>query len=345
MRIVIFKLNAFGDNVVFVPAVQALRTRFPNWEITLITTPNEAELYHGPLAPQRILVSTKQGFNKSHHRPWVLASWIWRIRSIVPDGCLLPFDQGSAAHLVAKLSGAKTRIGGNISHIKVRNSLTEVVAYPEDARPVTWNWRVAGALARSFAPGADWPETPPPPDLTHLYDARVLAPKGAKRVVVHAGASRSLNRWSHERFSSVAAALARDFEVIWVVHGEATLPVPIGAVAAEVKSVRELAGLISGSSLFLGNNSGPMHLANALGCPGVAVSGPSAFGWDPYWYADRWAVLRHPNLYCAPCGKPDSQVPGCANKDSPMACLDYWTPERVEAACRSMLAKHFERIQ
>jgi hypothetical protein len=82
-----------------------------------------------------------------------------------------------------------------------------------------------------------------------------------------------------------------------------------------------------------------MHLANALGCPGVAVTGPSARGWDPYWHRGRWTVLRHPDLYCAPCERIERELSGCANAESPMACLKYWTPATVEAACRERLAR------
>jgi heptosyltransferase-2 len=338
MKVVIFKLNAFGDNVVFVSAVQALRSRCPDWHITLITTPNEAELYQGRLAPQEILTSPKHDFNKSHHRPWVLASWIWRVRRRRPDGCLLAFDQGSAAHLIAKLSGARMRIGGNVAHIRVRDSLTLEVPYPEDARPVTWNWRMARALAGALGSDAGWPDEPPPPDLSHLPHG-VRPADGRRRVVVHSGASRSLNRWSGERFASVAAALARDYEVVWIIHGEATGPAPAGTKGVAVRSIGEFAHWVGGADLFLGNNSGPMHLANAIGCPGVAVSGPSAAGWDPFWFRERWSVLRHPDLYCAPCGKPNEQVPGCANLASPMACLEYWTTQKVEAACRLRLER------
>ena len=337
MKVVIFKLNAFGDNVVFVSAVQALRARCPDWHLTVITTPNEAELYGGPLAPQEILVSTKRAFNKSHRRPWVLGSWIWRIRRRRPDACLLAFDQGSAAHLIASLSGARVRIGGNVGHIRVGNRLTEEISLPEDARPVTWNWRMARALARAFGRDGGWPDEPPAPDLRHLLPNGARPPGSRRRVVVHSGASRAFNQWPPHHFASVAASLAGDFEVVWISHANTTGPAPGGAIRAAVNSIGELAGWLAGADLFLGNNSGPMHLANALGCPGVAVCGPSSIGWDPYWHRERWTVLRHPNLYCAPCEKLIAEVPGCANVASPMACFDYWTEEKVEAACRSRL--------
>jgi ADP-heptose:LPS heptosyltransferase len=337
VRVVIFKLNHMGDNVVFVPVVQELRRTFPDWDITLLTTPGEAELYGGPLGPREVLASPKRAFDASHRRPWVLASWIWRIRQRHPDACLIAFDQGSAAHLVAKLSGARIRIGGNNAHLRISDALTEEVALPEDGRPVTWNWRMALALARSFGREAGWPGEPPPPDLRHLLPRGAKPASDRRRVVVHAGASKYLNQWSTGNFASVAASLSREHEVVWIEHGGTTGASPRGTRAAPVRSLGELAEWLASADLFLGNNSGPMHLANALGCPGVAVTGPSALGWDPYWHRERWTVLRHPNLRCAPCEVPSRELEGCINAESPMACLKYWTVEMVEAACRSRL--------
>jgi ADP-heptose:LPS heptosyltransferase len=338
MRAVLFKVNQLGDNVAFVSAAQALRRSFPDWQLTVVTTPGSVELYQGPLGPQEILTSPKARFDKSHRRPWELALWMWRIRRRRPDACLVSFDQGSAAHLIARSSGAAIRVGGNIGQIRVKRSLTREIPIPGDGCPVTWNWRMAGALARSVDGNAAWPDAPQIPDLGHLLP-RGPRPAGARRrVVVHSGASRPLNQWAPERFASVAKALANEFEVIWIRHGENMAPAPPGTTDAPVGTLAEFAGWAAGADLFLGNNSGPMHLANALGCPGVAVTGPSAPGWDPFWNRERWSALRHPDLACAPCERISVALAGCANLESPMACLKFWTEDKVEAACRSRLS-------
>ena len=282
----------------------------------------------------------KHAFDKSYFRPWVLALWILRVWGRHPDACLISFDQGTVAHLVAKLSRASARIGGNLEHIRVSGSVTEEVQIPGDGCPATWNWDMARSLARLFAADEGWPQTPPPPDLRHLLTMAAKPNRGRKRVVVHAGASRPINQWSPKSFALVAGSLAKDFDVIWIEHGGTTGSAPDGTTSHPVKSLSELANLLSNADLFLGNNSGPMHVANALGCAGVVVTGPTALGWDPYWHRERWTVLRHPNLYCAPCERPNKELAGCVNMESPMACLSYWTREMVEAACRERLAVH-----
>ena len=45
MKLLVFKLNHLGDNVVLLPGLQALRARFPDWQLTIITTPELRALY------------------------------------------------------------------------------------------------------------------------------------------------------------------------------------------------------------------------------------------------------------------------------------------------------------
>lgn len=337
MKVVIFKLNSLGDNVVFVPVVQALRKNISDLELTLVTTPKESELYEGALGPQIKIICPKAKFNKAYRKPWELARWIWKIRSIKPDACIVAFDQSNVAHLVAKYSGAKIRIGGNLERIHIKGSLTTNVPIPADLRPLTWNWNMGGALAKALHREADWPNAPLLPNLLHLLPNGPQKAGDRLRIVVHPGTGQLLNQWPMERFASLAASLSRDFEVIWIVHGKLASKGPDGTFVASVDSLSELAQWLASADLFVGNNSGPMHLANALGCAGVAVTGPPTTGWDPFWNSEEWTVLRHPNLACAPCGKTSVALLTCINLANPMECLQYWTSEKVEAACRARL--------
>ena len=337
MKVVVFKLNHLGDNVVFVPALQALRRRCPELKITLLTTPEAAALYGGPLGPHEVVVVPKRSFDRSHLRPWLLTLWMWRIRRMHPEACLVSFDQGTVAHAVAKFTGARIRIGAKLGHIRIRRSLTAEIPLPRDSSPVTWNWKMAEALAQSLCRDEAWPVLVPPPNLRHLRAAEPKPAGGRRRIVVHSGARGRLNQWPLASFASVARTLSTDFDVDWIEHGATTGPAPAGTHSVPVDSLNDFAARLSGADLFLGNNSGPMHLANALGCPGVAVTGPSAMGWNPYWHRERWTVLRHPNLYCAPCEVLNRELRGCANLENPMACLKYWMAEMVADACRSRL--------
>jgi ADP-heptose:LPS heptosyltransferase len=336
MNVVVFKVNHLGDNVVFLPALQALRSCFPEWNLTILTTPQERVLYENLPPPAEILAVDKTEFDGSWKRPWTLAAWLGRVRSRRPDACLVSFDQANVAHLLARHSGAALRVGGNVAHVRVRHSLTQDVPMPASGWVAEWNWAMAGVMARAH--GRELPATPPPPDLSHLILV-APPPRRQPRVVIHAGSSGELTRWPAERFAAVAAGLARDHEVTWVDRPETSGAVlPAGVARITPKSLAALVTLLAGADFFLGNNSGPLHLANALGLRGVVVTGSTARGWDPYWFRERWTVLRQPALACQPCEQVTRVPRTCANRAAPLACLGGWSAPAVEAACRETLA-------
>jgi len=338
MNLFVFKLNHLGDNIVFLPGLQALRARFPDWFFTIVTTPAEKVLYEKLTPAEEMLTCTVPRFNRCWKRPWELAAWYSRVRARQPDVCLVSFDQGNVAHFLARRSGAKVRVGGKLPQIRLRDTLTHEVPMPKSGWVAEWNWEIARTIAR-VAGKVELPAKPPRPDLSHLFTA-VPAPAARSRIVVHAGASGEFTRWPMDRFAAVAGRLARDHEVVWVDRPEtAGAKVPKGVHRVAPQSLRAFALLLASADLFLGNNSGPMHLANALGRRGVVVTGSTARGWDPYWHRDRWTVLRHPSLPCQPCERPDKVPTVCANTAAPFACLQYWTADAVEAACRETLAR------
>ncbi len=337
MRFLVFKLNHLGDNVVFLTGVQYLRKYFPDWKITVVTTPDEKVLYESLAPAAEFLTCPRKQFNSAWRRPWELAAWWARLRKRGPDACLVSFDQGSVAHLLAKHTGATLRVGGANVAARARDALTHKVALPASGWVAEWNWEIVRTLAKE-AGGIVLRPQPPPPDLRHLL-VKQAKPSSRPLIVVHAGASSGFTRWPMDRFAVVAARLAKDHDVVWIDRPETTAVDLAPTVKRfKSKSLQSFISLLSGADLFLGNNSGPMHLANAMGRRGVVVTGSTAKGWDPYWYRERWIVLRHPSLPCQPCEKLNQVTSTCTNTAAPFACLKFWSAEDVEAACRSVLA-------
>jgi len=336
MRIVIFKVNHLGDNVVFLPVVQTLRRQFPAWRLTVITAEPERPLYAADLPPDRIWTAPDRvHFNHSWRRPWRFLRWLTRLRAERPDACLLSYDQSNTAHLLAKWSGAPHRIGATLSYLRVRGSLSRAVNQTPAQKIADWNWAMARALVADLGAG-DLPATPPGPDLRHLAPGPIPA-RGP--VVIHAGARSAIRRWGVERMTAVAGRLMGDGRpVVWIDRPEAPLAnIPPGMVVRRCDSLADLARTLAGASLLLCNNSGPMHIANALGTPLVVISGPSSRDWDPYWHPDRTTVLRHVQLPCIACEDSNLGTDVCANTATPLACLDHWSVDAVTAACRRQL--------
>jgi len=336
MRVVIFKVNHLGDNVVFLPIVQTLRRRFPDWRVTVITAEPERSLYTADLPPERIWTAPDRvHFNHSWRRPWRFARWLARLRAERPDACLLSYDQSNTAHLLAKWSGARHRIGATLPYLRVSNSLSRVVNQTPAQKIADWNWAMARALVADLAAG-DFPSTPPVPDIRHLVSGPIMQ-RGP--VVIHAGARSTIRRWGAARMTQVAERLVADGrQLVWIERPDAPLEkIPPGVIVRRCDTLADLAQTLAGASLLLCNNSGPMHLANALGTPLVVISGPSSRDWDPYWQPDRTTVLRHVQLPCIACEDSNLGTDVCANTAAPRACLDYWSVDAVTAACRQQL--------
>lgn len=341
MHLLILKVNHLGDNVVFLPVVQTLRRLYPDWRLTVVTAPQVAALYQADVAESDLLLTKPDRFKTAWKRPWELAGWAARLKARRFNAALVSYDQGSVAHWLAKFTGATIRVGAAGLKIRLRDTLTQEVALAPDWSMAQWNWETARALVARLDPANRWPTEPPAPKLDHLVSDIRPVPG---RIVIHAGSKQAHTRWPLERFVALADRLSRQSEVIWIDTPETRgASLSSGIARHETRTLAELVREIAGARLFVGNNSGPMHLASGLGTPGVVISGPSAYAWDPAWHASRFQILRTPGLACLPCEQGPFSPGRCINAAEPMACMQRWSAEAVEAACRAALARPAEK--
>ncbi len=165
-------------------------------------------------------------------------------------------------------------------------------------------------------------------------------------VLVAPGASCAARRYDPERYGAAVSLLARRVGLPLVLVGhprEAASIERIKAVSrtrravtlARDTSFAELAALVSRARLVLANNSGPMHLADAVRCPMVILYSGSELEaqWQPRTAPAR--LLRRPTP-CEPCYRFE-----CPYQ---MQCLDI-TPHEVVEACEEMLARTAHRVR
>ena len=156
--------------------------------------------------------------------------------------------------------------------------------------------------------------------------------------VIHPAALMDTKRWPLERFTALAAWLRQQHLRIVVTSGpgeealahQLQQSVPDSVVLTGL-SIPELAELIRGARLYIGNDSGPMHLATAVGTPTVAIWGSSSsVRWHPWGVEHR--VVQNP-FTCNPC-------PGyhCLVAPTPL-CIESVTVEQVQSAVIELTRK------
>jgi len=265
-RIVIRATNWVGDAVMSLPALEAVRHRFPKAHIAVVAKPWVAGLYAGEhFADEVILYGGGSRFQLAR-----------TLRAGHFD-CAILLQNAFDAALVAWLAGIPNRIGYNRDGRGLL--LTRAVPVPKLGEiPRHQRFYYLELLRR-----AGLIERLPECDAIRLHSPAATA---RRRVIgVSPGAAfGSAKRWLPERFAEAAGALAAQRGASIALFGSSTERALCAEVAAMLNghSVINYAGetslaqfieLAAGCELFLTNDSGAMHIASALGVPTVAIFG------------------------------------------------------------------------
>ena len=159
------------------------------------------------------------------------------------------------------------------------------------------------------------------------------------RIAIGAGASYgSAKCWPPDRFAELANRLQTQTQADVILFGTSGEAAVSAAIAAGMKhppidftgktAIHDLPALLSQCHLFIGNDSGAMHVAAAVGLPVVAVFGPTdPFGTAPV--TPRCSIVQE-KTYCSPCF-----LRRCPTDHR---CMTRVTPEAVEAAARQWIS-------
>ncbi|MGE5179048.1 MAG: glycosyltransferase family 9 protein [Bacteroidota bacterium] len=264
--------NQLGDLLLNVPAIRAVRDRYPDARLTLVVGPQNAPAVLGQPWADEIRVLPSRG-------TWGAVRAALRLEPI-PDLSIYftTVSYSVSGALLAARAAARERIGFDPAHYGRRDwaALTRAVPYPSGAVHQT---EVSLALAR--AAGAA--EAPPPPH--YIPDVGLLSRAPGDVAYLHPGAGKLHNRWPVERFAEVAAALIGRGLDVQALEGPqdmgtvAALSARLGRTVPAVRgeSIPKLAARFRRAALYVGNDTGPLHLAGAVGCPTVGI-----YGWtDP----------------------------------------------------------------
>ena len=349
-RILAVKLDHIGDFIAALPALRRLRELFPGAELYLLAAPASAALaaampvlsgiiefeYFFPRSdlPARELSPTEIAALRVRLAPYQFDLAI-DLRKAPETRWLLPltgatwlagYDRdGHFPWLDIVLEWELDPVH-KAKHSSISDDLLRLVdAVAIAARP---NQQVLPRPDPSNAPGAV---------------KEIGATSDRHLICVHPGVGSRTRQWPVEYFAALIDMLVATHDADIVLIGAGDEAEIAEAVMAKVQrqealqslvgklSLRELPALLGRAALFIGNNSGPHHLAAALGVPTVGIHSGAvdAREWGPQ---GPHAVAIRRNMSCSPC-----YLAHAADCPRALACLTELRPEEVYEVCRRLL--------
>jgi heptosyltransferase-1 len=313
-RILVVRLSAMGDIIHGMPAIAALRRARPDLKIGWLIEERWAELLcsreterlasRSPLQP---LADWVHVANFSAWRRALASGQTWdEVRSYLHEVRAMKYElaldlQGSIrSALAARASSATIRVGSSQPREAPASMLYTRAVEPAGVHVVEQALSLASAIADQ---PLEYVEPPFPLDPEHESWATDFMAKidGKPLAILNAGAGWGAKCWPAESFGKVARELAKRRLSVAVNHGpgEEKLAEAVhessGGVAIRLRcSVGELIALTRRAALFIGGDTGPMHLAAALRVPVVALFGPTRPERNGP-FGTRCVVLRSPD--------------------------------------------------
>ena len=341
MKMLIRATNWVGDAIMALPALRAVRSRFPGAEIAILARPYVGDIYRDQNICNQLIAYDSQAKHSGFLGRERLAA---ELRAQKFDLALLLQNAFDAAWLVW------------------RAGIPERVGYARDARSFLLTKPISVPKAREIPPHekfyylellrrAGWIDSLPDDSFITLNVSEssrrraeeFLAQSGVRanslRIAIGAGASYgSAKCWPSSSFAELANRLQSESDADVILFGTAAEAAVTRAISSELRrppidltektSIADLPALLSQFHLFIGNDSGAMHVAAGVGLPVVAVFGPT----DPHGTAPgtpRCTIVQK-KPYCSPCF-----LRHCPTDHR---CMRAIAPEMVHAAARPWLS-------
>jgi ADP-heptose:LPS heptosyltransferase len=269
-KLLVIELWGMGDLAIATPFLQAASEHF---EVTLLAKPYAQDFQSRFWKNVRVIpfIAPWTAFEGKYQ----LLTWPWRnllrLRRQLRDE---HFDFGLSArwdprdHLMLKLAGARERLG--FPRVRSQMFLTRPLTRPAPSAHRYENWRVMASALGFTLPARN--------------RLKVPAAKVGGQILIHTGAGQSVRVWPLERFREISRRLRRqgwEVQIVcdadqrkwWLEAGEKNVATPL--------TLDELFSELDRAGVFLGNDSGPGHLAACCGIPTFTLFGPQL----PEWFA------------------------------------------------------------
>lgn len=353
-KVLVRGVNWLGDAIMTTPALQRLREAHPEWHITLLTPEKLADLWQGQPFLDRVLTFSK-------------ADTAWKVgrrlhREQFTAAVAFPNSFRSALELF--LARIPTRVGVARGG---RNFLLNTVLAPRPEAVRMRKRSAAEVRVLTARPAASGPAISPAAHHVHDYLHLTAALDASRepvppRIFITDAETKQISeqlgltdarpwfglnpgaeygpakRWPAERFAETAQALQKEMNCRWAIFGGAADVATAEAIAARLPgalnlagktTLRQLTAALKTCRIVITNDTGPMHLASAVGTPVVVPFGSTSPELTGPIFSPSAQVVRNPPP-CAPCFRRECPID--------LRCLNGIDTRLVIDAARRALA-------
>ena len=329
----IIRLSAIGDVLSTLPAVNAWRKHCPETRFTWLVEPAAASVLEGHVALDRVLVFDRGLFSGFLHSPKRLGSALASLFALLRELRSENFDLVVDFHgifksgLFAWLSGVSDRVGFARPDAKEGSHRFYTRHFRPSSPELNRVVRAFGLVDFLGVP-VEGPVTYQLPVTAAHHQRANASLAGFEKlegdgpiIALHPGSSKktAYKRWHQNGYIGLINALVEKIgarviltwgpgerETVELIAGHLQVPV---VVAKKTSSLLDLAAIFKACDLYVGGDTGPMHLAVAMGTPVVAIFGPTHPQVNAP-YGAPYSIVRHP-LPCSPCRKRSCKIQLC----------------------------------
>ncbi len=339
-RILIVRMDRIGDVLLSTPAIKAVRDSYPDSYIAFMVRPYAREIVEGNSYLNEVIVYDKDFAQRGLFDN---IRFIKMLRRKHFDLAII-LHPTTRTHLLVFLAGIPVRVGYDfkwgflltrkVPHTK-QFGLKHEIDYSLDLLKYAGIEAAGKTLYMPIKEDAE-------KNIASIFSDNKIN-NGDTVIVINPGASCPSKRWSAERFAKVAKRLTEKYSAKIILISDPKDKVFCDKITsildgkclnlAGKTSVGDVASILKRAKLFISNDSGPVHIACAVGTPVIAIFGRSDRGLSP----KRWGptgrrdIILHKDVGCATCL--------AHNCKTGFRCLDAVTADEVIAAADELLAR------
>ncbi|MEO0562307.1 MAG: glycosyltransferase family 9 protein [Chloroflexota bacterium] len=316
-RILLIRPDHLGDVLLTTPAIQAIREAYPNTEIHALVGPWSAGVLENVDLLDLVLTVQFPGFTRGKNKNWrspyrYAIQTARRLRRIGYRRAVIFRPDHWWGAWLARMTGIPERIGYNNPDTEL--FLTHVIEHQHE-HATKQSLRLASALIGADIVDQDAAYKLPINAIDEAFVSGYLGEWGldpqTELFCIHPGSGSPIKQWDTEKWAQTADILTEQLDAQVVFTGSDSELAMIREINSQMNqnatimagdtTVGQLAALYARAQVVLGPDSGPLHVAAAVGTPSVTLFGPA----DPVefgpWGDTQKHVILTTDIACRPC--------------------------------------------